>query len=253
MTALAGAAGCGGGAEADASETPNDSVDALVAQNRPAPGLDRDAVNGNHLVLLADGRASTVLPEWGLLGETPGVCTRHPLNCGRYTVDDREVHIESTAAGSHPWVFRFDGDGYVRGQGEWRLKRVAPVDGLVLNGTYVSPPVNERYPESNARIRFTPGGRFAEQHLYTGSAWSYGLYADPQKLGYAHKEDAYPYRSVPGPSGGEGTYAIRRHTLELRDTDGPVARIAFYVTDTNRRPAGPKAIHLNGREMPLIR
>jgi hypothetical protein len=170
--------------------------------------------------------------------EDPDTCVKGRYWCGRYTVKNDLLYLVRNVSPESE-IVRFEAGGTIVAAME-RFHFLLPDDGLRLNGQYQYKGLGDDYPDYNGAIRFAADGRFAERNLLRAIAFEdVGLDENPQ--------------SVELKTAGSGTYAIGRNTLELRYTDGRVARILFYVPGDDRTPGGLDMIFVNNRGLTRMR
>jgi hypothetical protein len=172
------------------------------------------------LVFFPDGNVIRHLPEKGLEAFDFATEVRQSRNsCGRYRVIGNHFRI-TWADGS-----RRDGDREGANLNIDGLPYTPAPDpsGLKLDGTYRG----DRAP-TDARIRFTPDGRFIENGIL----------------------EAINYRGG-DKSPGSGTYGIHDYTVDLRYADGRVVPLSFYILASEQPGSHPRLIHLNSRDFLL--
>lgn len=184
----------------------------------------------DYITLLPDGRALNQAPDEGLA--VPVAWERECKNapCGTYQAGAREVRVR--------WSYGdtdiFDIDGAVlrlRGSASRVYRRVAPLDGFVLDGRYGIAEAQQPW----AWITFTTDGRFSEQRLMEYTGW-------------ARSGDVATRRRIAVGSGA-GLYRIRRNTLELRYQGGPTARFAIVVPPGTTPTSHASFVYINQAKM----
>jgi hypothetical protein len=185
----------------------------------PAGGRGEQALRVDYLCLAPDGRAYNGHPSGG-----PAACfeadDRRSPSYGRYTLRGDDIVItwsfDRFLNQQHTQRLKRRADGKLEQDDGVVFHRLAPCDGLKLDGSYVRTWADG----TKSRMRFTRDGRFTEEGLRYCVADDQLAYPDWPKL----------------PERGSGTYSIARNTLEVKyDNDGPSRRMFFTTPD---EPAG---------------
>lgn len=187
----------------------------------------------NHLelkfrVFMSNGWYYDGLPFQGLYNYDP----KDPKNdeSGSYKTDSWLIKAKLDHYSTER-LFSLKAPGDLKAADKYQYIRCRPVDGLKLNGTYISAdPVSASYYKSIGRpdptIVFTTDGQFADVNFIDD------------------------YANDPATAAGYGTYEIRDFTLILHYTDGRTIRRSFTAF-LNDDPATTKKYFIAGRDVKL--
>lgn len=191
------------------------------------------------MTFFPDGRVFLAIPEQGLAApfDWEGECAAGPAWCATYTVRGDEVRIRWLTGEEK--VLRRGADGTLWTGDRLNYDRFDPLDGRRLEGRYIIP---WKQPYRTVAIQFTRDGRFSEQNLLDNIGW---------RTLEKHRDPAVAAElAVPQ---GSGTYTLGGNTLELRYTDGRVARIAIYIFPEELRKPVPDEIYIHAHDFRRVR
>lgn len=176
-----------------------------------------------------DGRVYVGFPSHGLHDIDSWwdeACERVPLFCARYTVSGNIIRV--TYHEGQEKVYVRDNDGTLWHERDSYMK-LAALDGLRLNGTYVA---SHRIDDDNpGAIVFRHNGTFVERAFLAEIGWD----------SVTHQPLSDEERA-----GAMGTYGVRGNTVELRYEDGRIIRTAVYVLPQHTKTLDH--IEINGWE-----
>lgn len=181
----------------------------------------------SYLTFSPDGRVYEDDPDEGLAPPTDWARTCRTTRCGTYRVAGGEVAIRWSSGAEQRYEMEAGGVLKPRGSAR-RLRPLARLDGLRLEGVYVR---HAAAGDVVVGITFSRGGEFREYNLLPHTNWV--MRGDP----------AQRQRVVVGE--GWGRYTIRRNTLELRYSNGLVARLMIFVPPGAPAQGDPPTIYIN--------
>lgn len=164
-----------------------------------------------YITFYADGRVYRDDPDEGMAVPLDWAEECRNTQCGSYRVAGKAVVVHWAGGGEQR--FEIEPGGVLKRAGSVRRFRpLAPLDDLRLDGVYA---LEDARGEVMVGITFSRAGEFREYNLLPHTNWVMrGDSRDRQRL------------VVPE---GWGRYSIRRNTLELRYSNGLVARLMISV------------------------
>lgn len=211
-----------------------------------APGLGSGVASGitwtpqrDWTTFFPDGRVYLAMPEQGLAVpfDWEGECATSPAWCATYTVRGSEVRIRWLTGEEK--VLRRDPDGTLWTSDRINYDRHDPLNGRRLEGRYEIP---WKKPHLTVSIEFTRDGRFREQNLLGNIGWM---------ILKGGRDPAVA--ALLAVKQGAGTYSLRDNTLELRYSDGRIARITTYILPQELRKAVPDEIYIHAHDFRRVR
>ncbi len=150
---------------------------------------------------------------------------------GYYTMDKNIVTAKMDHYSSANRMYAFYPPAKLKYLDKYEYVKCQPVDGLTLNGTYISTdPTSIAYYISlnkpNPEISFTPNGQFTDNNYI-------GEYSNDPQLGP-----------------GSGTYEIKNFTILLKYSDGRIIQRSF-TPFLNESPSECKIFYIGSRDMKL--
>lgn len=191
------------------------------------------------MTFFPDGRVYLAMPPHGLAVpfDWEGECSTAPAWCATYAVRGDEVRIRWPTGEER--VLRIGPDGSLRTTDRLDYVRHDPLNGRRLEGRYEIP---WKQPYITVSIQFTRDGRFSERNLLDNIGWmTLEQHRDPAVAALLAVKQ------------GSGTYTLGDNTLELRYSDGRVARIVTYIFPQELRKAFPDEIYISGHDFRRVR
>ncbi len=181
----------------------------------------------SYLTFYPDGRVYHDDPDEGMAVPLDWAEACRNTQCGTYRVAGNTVEVRwSSGSGQR---FRIEAGGVLKPEGSTRrLRRLAPLDGLRLDGVYAR--VNTGG-DVAVGITFSREGEFREYNLLPYTNW------------VMRGDRGQRQREVVGE--GWGRYTIRRNTLELRYSNGLVARLMISVPPGVSPDGNASTIYIN--------
>jgi hypothetical protein len=180
-----------------------------------------------YLTFFPDGRVYHDDPDEGLAQPLDWARACRSTQCGTYRIAANTVRVR-WASGSEQ-RFEWEPGGVLKLEGSTRRFRpLAPLDGQQLDGIYAHVNVGG---EVAVGITFSREGEFREFNLLPYTNW------------VMRGDGAERRRLVVGE--GWGRYSIRRNTLELRYSNGLVARLMISVPPGVSTGGNPSTIYVN--------
>lgn len=180
-----------------------------------------------YMAFYPDGRVFHDDPDEGMAVPLDWAEACRSTRCGTYRVAGNTVAVRwSSGSEQH---FQIAAGGVLEPEGSTRRFRpLAPLDGLRLDGVYAR--VNTGG-DVAVGITFSREGEFREYNLLPYTSW------------VLRGDRAQRQRAVVGE--GWGTYTIRRNTLELRYSNGLVARLMISVPPGVSPDGSASTIYIN--------
>jgi hypothetical protein len=217
-----------------------------VKRQLVAPGPGSPVASGitwtpgrDWMTFFPDGRVFLAMPEQGLAAtfHWEKECASGPAWCATYTVRGDEIRIRWRSGEEK--TLRKDRDGTLWTPDRLNYLLFDRLNGLQLEGQYAIP---WKEPYLTVAIQFTRDGRFSEQNLLNNIGWmTLEKHRDPAVAALLEAP------------GGSGTYALRDNTLELRYSDGRVARIATYIFPQELKKPVPEEIYIHAHDFRRLR
>ncbi len=209
-------------ARAQSSPTSLDGIYAALKTSTPLSTPEQA-----YLTFYADGRVYEDDPDEGMASPLPWSKACRNTRCGSYVVRANTVVVRWAGGGEQR--LEFEPGGVLKPAGSARRFRpLAALDGLRLDGVYA---LTDARGAVMVGITFSRAGEFREYNLLPYTNW-------------VMRGDARERQRVVVPEGW-GRYLIRRNTLELRYTNGLVARLMISVPPGVAVSGTPSVIHIN--------
>lgn len=180
-----------------------------------------------YITFYADGRVYNDDPDEGMSSPLQWSEACRNTRCGSYAVRGKTVVIGWAGGGEQR--FEIEQGGVLKPAGSVRRFRpLASLDGARLDGVYV---LTGAGGEVMVGITFSSEGEFREYNLLPYTNW-------------VMRGDAGERKRLVVPEGW-GRYTIRRNTLELRYSDGLVARLMISVPPGVAVSGTPSTVRIN--------